>query len=405
MARPVSRVCRVNVTGPLAPFADPYKAELGRRGYTPLSSVNELRQVGRLSRWLAARGWTVGALTRERIEQFVGEHHARGDGAYCSLQGLVALLDVLRGLAVIEAEEPAPPSAPTDVLVASFHEYLLVERGLAACTAAAYVARARRFLDGASVDDGLVGLTAGDVTGAVLRESQALSVGSAQFFVCALRSFLRFCFIEGLLADDLSQAAFPVTGRRRSSLPRGISRADAKALLCGCDRRLAIGRRDYAVILTLLRLGLRAGEVAALTLDGIDWREAEIVVRGKRGREDRLPLPADVGAAIATYLRRGRPPCDRREVFLRALAPMGALGRGGVSTIVRRACKQAGLSPIGAHRLRHTAACEMVSAGVPLGHIGQVLRHRSPISTAIYARVDLERLRLLAQPWPEGDER
>jgi site-specific recombinase XerD len=381
---------------------DAYRAELTERGYAPLTTANELRQLGRLSCWLDASGFPAGWLTRQRVEQFAEEDRAHGHGACRSLQGLVCLLDVLRSEGVINADQPVPATAPSEVLLASFECYLLGERGLAACTAAAYVSRARRFLEGLSDNDGLGGLTAGAVTGAVLRESQGLSPRSAQYFVCALRSFLRFCFVEGLLESDLSSAALAVSGPRRSSLPRGISRADAKALLGGCDRRLAIGRRDYAVILTLLRLGLRAGEVAALTLDGIDWRRAEIVVAGKRGREDRLPLPADVGAAIAAYLRRGRQPSDRREVFLRALAPVGPLGRGGVSTIVRRACRHAGLQEVGAHRLRHTAACEMVSAGVPLGHIGQVLRHRSPISTAIYARVDLERLRQLAQPWPEG---
>lgn len=405
MARAASRVCRVIVTGPLAPFADAYRAELKERGYTPLTSVNELRQVARLSRWLEASGSPVGSLTRGGIEGFVDEQRAQGHGGYISVQGLLALLDVLRGLGVLEGEGAVPRSALDDALLLSFERYLLTERGLAQCTAAAYVARARRFRDGVSAAEGLAGVTAGDVTGAVLRESEALSVGSAQFFVCALRSFLRFCFIEGLVEADLSQAALPVTGRRRSSLPRGISRTDAKALLGGCDRRLAIGRRDYAVILTLLRLGLRAGEVATLTLDDIDWRAGELVVRGKGGREDALPLPPDVGAAIAAYLRRGRPACDRREVFLRALAPIGPLGRGGVSTVVRRASEHAGLPKVGAHRLRHTAACEMVSAGVPLGHIGQVLRHRSPISTAIYARVDVDRLRQLAQPWPAGDAR
>jgi integrase/recombinase XerD len=405
MARPVSRVCNVKVAGPLAPFVDAYRAELRERGYTPLSSVNELRQVGRVSRWLDANSLPADSLTRERVEEFVAEHRARRDGAYCSLQGLVCLLDVLRGLGVLETERPAPPSGPSDVLLASFARYLLAERGLAACTTEAYVTRARRFLDGRSGDQPLVELTASEVTRVVLRESTAVSAGSAQYFVAALRSFLRFCFIEGLVKLDLSQAALPVTGRRRSSLPTGISRADARALLGGCDRRLAIGRRDYAVILTLLRLGLRASEVATLTLDGIDWRAAEIVVAGKGGRVDRLPLPPDVGAAIAAYLRRGRPSCDRREVFLRALAPIGPLGRGGISTLVRRACRRAGIDPTGAHRLRHTAACEMVSGGVPLQHIGQVLRHRSPVSTAIYARVDLERLRRLAQPWPGGQGR
>lgn len=408
MVRPASRICSVSVAGPLAPFADAYEDELRRRGYSPFSAVNELRQVGRLSCWVDASRLPVGSLSRVSIEQFVGEHRARGHRGYCSLPGLLVLLDVLCGLGVLEAEAEAPvplPSTPTDVVLASFERYLLGERGLAACTTAAYVMRARRLLDGLSGDDRLASLTAGDVIEAVLRESAALSVGSVQFFVCALRAFLRFCFVEGLVVEDLSSAALSVTGRRRSSLPRGISRTDAKALLGGCDRRVAIGRRDYAVIVTLLRLGLRAGEVAALTLEDIDWRAGELVVHGKGGRDDRLPLPADAGAAIAAYLRRGRPACERREVFLRALAPIGPLGRGGVSTIVRRACKHAGLPAVGAHRLRHTAACEMVSAGVPLAHIGQVLRHSSPISTAIYARVDVDRLRLLAQPWPGGEQR
>jgi len=390
------------MAGPLAPFADGYRAELKERGYTPLTTVNELRQVARLSRWLEASRLTAADLSSERVEQFLAVQRAGGRRASCSLPGLVCLLDVLRGLGVLAAERPVRASSPTDVLLASFRAYLLDERGLVPRTADAYVAYARRFLDGLSADGGLAGLTAGEVTKAVLRESAAVSARSAQFFVAALRSFLRFCLIEGLVEADLSPAALAVTGRRRSSLPRGIGRADAAALLASCDRRQAIGRRDYAVIITLLRLGLRAGEVAGLTLDDIDWRAAELVVRGKGRREDRLPLPADVGAAIAGYLRRGRPASSRREVFLRALAPIRPLGRGGVSAIVRRACERAGIEAMGAHRLRHTAACEMVRAGVPLQQIGQVLRHRSLQSTAIYARVDLDQLRLLAAPWPGG---
>ena len=155
-------------------------------------------------------------------------------------------------------------------------------------------------------------------------------------------------------------------------------------------------------MLTLLRLGLRASEVAGLRLDDIDWRAGEIVVRGKGRREDRLPLPADVGEAIAGYLQRGRPKTVQREVFLRALAPIGPLGRGGISTVVRRACRRAGLPPVGAHVLRHTLACELVGAGVSLPEISEVLRHRSIASSSIYARVDIEGLRAVAQPWPGG---
>jgi site-specific recombinase XerD len=310
---------------------------------------------------------------------------------------------VLRGLGVLAAEEPAPAGSPTDLLLVSFARYLLAERGLAAGTVRGYVTHARWFLDGLAPDVGLAGVMASEVTGVVLRKAASgVSVSATQYFVSALRAFLRFCFVEGLLEADLSRAALAVTGRRRSSLPRGISRTDAAALLGGCDRRRALGRRDYAVIIMLLRLGLRAHEVAALSLDDIDWHAGELVVRGKGGREDRLPLPADVGEAIASYLRRGRPSSERREVFLRARAPYEPIAPGTVRSTVRRACRRAGIAEVGAHRLRHTMACEMISAHVPLQRIGQVLRHRSLQSTAIYARVDVDQLRLLAAPWPGG---
>ena len=393
------------MAGPLTPFADAYSAELRGRGYTPLSTVNELRQVGRLSRWLEAGGLSAADLGGERVEEFLVWQRAGGrHRSEWSRPGLVCLLDVLRRLGVLAAEEPVPAGSPTDLLLASFERYLLTERGLAAGTVGGYVTHARRFLDGLAPGRELAGLTAGEVTGAVLvKAASGVSVSAAQYFVSGLRSFLQFCFVEGLVEADLSQAALVVRGRRRSSLPRGITRADAQALLGACDRRSVLGRRDYAVIIVLLRLGLRRGEVAALTLDDIDWRAGELVVRGKGGREDRLPLPVDVGEALASYLRRGRPASDRREVFLRARAPFEPIASGTVSSTVRRACRRAGIGEVGAqHRLRHTMACEMVCAHVSLERIGQVLRHRSLQSTAIYARVDLDQLRLLAAPWPRG---
>jgi site-specific recombinase XerD len=345
-------------------------------------------------------------LTSERIDEFLAVQRAGGHHrAAWSRPGLLCLLDVLGGLGVLVAEEPVWVASPADVLLASFERYLLTERGLAAGTVRGYVRHACRFVDGLSPSRGLVRLTAGDVTAAVLRESAAVSVSAAQFFVAGLRSFLRFCFLDGLVEADLSQAALSATGRRRSSLPRGISKADARALLDCCDRRSALGRRDYAVIIMLLRLGLRASETAGLRLDDIDWRAGELVVRGKGAREDRLPLPTDVGEAIAAYGKRGRPTSDRREVFLQARAPFRPIASGTVSSTVRRACRRAGIAEVGSHRLRHTAACEMVQAGVPLVQIGQVLRHQSLQSTAIYARVGLNQLRLLAAPWPAGAQR
>ncbi len=405
MSKPVSRVCNVRVAGPLAPFAADFTSRLEELGYTPLTRVNELRLMAHLSRWLEASQLTGADLDGERIGLFLSAQRAGGYGAPGAAGVLALLLEVLRDASVLAVEpRPAPLVSADDVLVGSFRRYLLNERALAPSTAAAYTDRARRFLAARAGAD-LAGLTAGDVTRAVLAESGAVSAGAVQYFVAALRSFLRFCFAEGLVEADLSGAALAATGRRRSPLPMGISQAAAAALLGSCDRREPGGRRDYAVLITLLRLGLRAGEAAGLTLDDIDWRAGEMVVRGKGRREDRLPLPADVGEAIAGYLRRGRPGTACREVFVRAVAPVTGLGRGGVACIVRRACTRAGLDPVGPHRLRHTAACEMVAAGVPLTEIGQVLRHRGMSSTAIYARVDLEALRGLARPWPGGAER
>jgi len=395
------------MTGPLAPFADVYRLRLLERGYTPLTTVNELRQVGRLSSWLQARGLSVAELSGERVEEFLAWQRAGGrHRAGWSRPGLACLLEVLRGNGVLAPERPAPAGSPAELLLASFERYLLAERGLAAGTAAGYAAHVRWFLDGRAPGRELEGLTAGEVTGAVLgKAASGVSVSAAQYFVSGLRSFLRFCFVQGLVEADLSQAALVVRGRRRSSLPLGISPADAAALLSSCDRRSGIGRRDYAVILTLLRLGLRRSELAGVTLDDIDWRAGDLVVRGKGARVDRLPLPADVGEAIAAYLQRGRPASARREVFLRARAPFEPVAPGTVSSTVRRACRRAGVAEVGSHRLRHTLACEMVAADVPLQRIGQVLRHASLQSTAIYARVDVEQLRLLAAPWPGGPGR
>lgn len=393
-----TRVDRVLVAGPLAPFAEAYRDALEVRRYTPLSAVNLQRQVAQLSCWLDRQRMDVGGLDEAVIEAFVGDQRARGRAATLSRPGLWCLLELLRDLGVVGVAVPPAPS-PTEQLMESFRCYLGSERGLAPGTVRGYVDRAGRFVIGLGSSE-LCDITPAQVTEAVLQESAAVSVSATQNYVASLRAFLRFCFVEGLVEVDLSEAALPITGRRRSSLPKGIAKAEAEALLGSCDRRTAIGRRDYALIVTLLRLGLRRVEVAGLCLDDIDWRAGELVVVGKGGRRDRLPLPPDVGEAIAAYLQRGRPSSDCREIFLRARAPFEPIAAGTVASTVRRACRRAGVPEVGSHRLRHTAACEMVVAQVPLPEIAQVLRHQSLQSTAIYARVDLEALRGLAQPWP-----
>jgi len=280
MAVSASSLSRVRMAGPLMPFAGEFTTRLQQAGYRPLTVANELRVVAHLSRWLDGQSLTAADMSIDRIEQYLRARRSAGLVARPSRQTLGVLLDVLASAGVIVAAGPAAPASPSQRLLASYHDYLLQERALAPTTAEAYLRYTRRFL-AKRPRDALAGLTAADITRAVLLESQSGGVGATQYFVAGLRSFLRYCFAEGLVPNDLSGAALSATGKRRASLPRGVSQAAVDALLDSCDLRRADGRRDYAVLLVLVRLGLRASEVAALTLDDIDWRAGQIVVHGK----------------------------------------------------------------------------------------------------------------------------
>lgn len=400
MGKPKSKVIKVRVKGPLEPFADPFKTELKASGYTQLTIYNEMKMISHLSNWLQDEHFSVVELTADLIDQFITARFAAGYSSPPSRTVLIAMLAVLEVAGVVNTNNPKANTSEIDVVLDSFLVYLLNERGLATSTAIAYVDKARRFLKGCTSRGMIASLSAQDVTDAISQELAVVTVGAVQYFVAGLRSFLRFCFIEGLTPTDLSGAALGLTGRRKSALPKGISRSDAFALLASCDRRSSDGLRDLAILLILIRLGLRSSEVANLMLDDIDWRAGQFIVHGKGGRDDLLPLPSDVGEAIANYCQRGRQKSTLREVFLRRLAPIGGLERSGVSFVVRRACKRAGVAPIGAHRLRHSLACDMLAAGASLPEISQILRHTSISSTAIYAKVDLNVLQRVAMPWP-----
>jgi integrase/recombinase XerD len=405
MARRRSRAGTGEIEGPLAPLVADYASRLRRSDYTASTIAKLLRQAAHLSRWMQSSKLDAADLTTERIVRFLSERRAAKGTRSCSFQGLAPLLEVLAEQGKLAGPVTSSRDDDADETLVRFHAYLLTERGLAPCTAGAYVQRAHRFV--AELPEGrvLADIIAADVTEAVRREAGRVSAGSVQYFVAGIRAFLRFCFLQGLTGTDLSPAALAVSARRRSLLPRGISRADATALLRCCDRRRAGGRRDYAVLVVLLRLGLRASEVAGLMLEDVDWRVGEVVVRGKGNRADRLPLPVDVGEAVVAYLRQGRPRTARRELFLHARAPFGPLSRQGVCGLVRVACERAGIAPVGPHRLRHTLACDLLAAEAGLPEIGEVLRHRAVSSTAIYARADVETLRHLARPWPGGEGR
>jgi site-specific recombinase XerD len=302
---------------------------------------------------------------------------------------------------------PAPPPAPTeriDRLVNEFGGYLVRERGLlvGSGTVRDYQRVARLFLSG-HLDPvgGVERLTAGAVTGFVLAQCRRLAgARSRKLVVTALRQLLRFLYLDGLVAGDLTGAVPRVPGWRGTSLPKAVDPECVGRLLASCDLGSAAGRRDFAVLLMLARLGLRCGEVAAVRLGDVDWRAGEIVIRAKADRHERLPLPVDVGEALVDYLRHGRPRRDDAHLLLQAYAPYGPLRGGTVAAIVRYACHRAGIAPVGAHRLRHTVATEVLRAGAPLEEVASLLRHRRHATTVLYAKVDWARLRQLARPWP-----
>ncbi len=300
---------------------------------------------------------------------------------------------------------PVAPGCALDELLADYCRHLAGDRGLAARTIARYEGTARVFLEGRRAggagESGAEGLTGGEVTSFLLGECSRLSVGSAQGRVAELRSLLRFLHLRGVTASCLAGSVPPVAGWRDARLVARLSAQEVAAILDSCDTSSATGARDFAVLLVLARLGLRAGELAGLRLEDVDWRAGEISVRGKGARVDRLPLPHEVGEAIASYLTGWRPPdADCRALFLTRVAPWRAMQNNTVSLIVRCACERAGLEPVGAHRLRHSLASELLRQGSRLQDIGQVLRHRDLATTAAYAKVDRDALRELAAPWP-----
>jgi site-specific recombinase XerD len=315
------------------------------------------------------------------------------------------LLHYLRKGGVLSPAVVGVKCGRTTEVEGQYATYLREERGLARPTPVNYLPFVHRFL----VDRfgrgqvRLAQLEAGDVTRFVLRRAHTMSPGRAKLLVTALRSFLRFLFFRGETAIDLTPAVPTVADWRLATVPKFISAEDVRRLLGACNRQSATGRRDYAVLLLLARLGLRASEVVQMVLEDIDWEAGELTIRGKGCRRDRIPIPRDVGDALVDYLRRDRPRCASRRVFICAKAPRrGFAGPVAICTIVKQAIVRAGLrTPTkGAHLLRHSLATDLLRRGASLDEIGELLRHRSLDTTVLYAKVDLGSLREVAQPWP-----
>jgi integrase/recombinase XerD len=390
----------VRFSGPLAPYADGFAAELARLGFTPVSADDQLRLVAHLSRWMAGNSLGTGDLTDDRVRAFLGARRESGYTAYLTVKSLGPLLGYLRGLGAAPEQVVPLPGTPAEELLESFRAWLLSERGLCPDVVSSYAGSVRPFITARTACPAET--TTADVTSFVVAESRRLAPKTAQRTATAMRSLLRFWLLEGLITGPLD-GSVPRIANRRPALPRGLEPAQVSAMLSSCDPGTAGGRRDLAILTMLSRMGLRAGEAAGLALDDIDWRAGEITVRGKGNRRDRLPLPADAGRALAAWLRHGRPATALdRSVFTRIKAPHRGLTSGGITQAVAAAARRAGLGTVYAHRLRHSAAAGILARGGSLEEIGQLLRHERPYTTALYTKVSIAALRALARPWPDA---
>jgi integrase/recombinase XerD len=328
---------RVRVSGSLGVFASGFAAELARLGYRRTPATFQLQLMAHASRWLQREGIGANELTSEVVERFLAERRAAGYANYVTVRAMAPLLAYLRGLGVAPPASPRVAVGAVDVLLAGYRDYLAVERGLTADTIEGYVLAVRPFLDGRLRDGDeldLGGLAAADVVAFVVERCPAQSRGAAKMTVTALRSLLGFVHLRGLVAAPLAAVVPSTASWRLSGLPRALEREQLDALLGSCDRATATGRRDFAVLVMLARLGLRAGEVAALGLDDVDWRAGELRITGKGRRAERLPEPADVGEAIVAYLQDGRPATALdRSLIVRVRAPHRGLTGGGITQI------------------------------------------------------------------------
>ena len=393
---------RVRVIGPLVPHVAGFRSELESQGYRRHAVADQLRLMAHLSRWMQTTGVEVSALSPERQAEFLVARREAGYVLWLSQKALVPLVSYLTGLAVLSTPV-VRPTGPAAELMERYRAYLVTERALALGTVVGYLHVARLFVAGRPQVEGLglATLVPGEVIAFVESECRARSAGSAKYIVTGLRSFLRFCYLEGVSPRALAGAVPAVAHWKLAELPKALTRRQVAALLASCDRHTAFGRRDFAVLTVLGRLGLRAGEVAALCLDDIDWRAGELVVRGKG---------ATGAPTLASRRRRGgRRLAQEREaplpspggLYPGASSPPQAHHRRRVQ--YRFFCLPARRDPpVRAHCLRHTAATEMLAAGAGLREVGQVLRHSGVLTTSIYAKVDRARLAELAKPWPAG---
>jgi|WetSurMetagenome_2_1015567.scaffolds.fasta_scaffold28491_3 site-specific recombinase XerD len=393
--------------GPLASIIPAYAALLSQQGYTQQYARLQLRFLADLNQWLQRYRLQISDLTESTLHRYLRSRHQRFRRRRGETSLVSRLLNLLHTQGLLPKEVPPPFDDPHQRALNDFDRYLSEERGLAMATRINYRAFVQRFLSAqfGAKPIRFADLKAEDVIRFIRNQAPGLSHKRAGLMVSALRSFFRYLLHRGDITIDLAACVPSIANWQLSSLPRFLRPHQVQQVLAHCDRRTTQGRRDYAILLLLARLGLRACEIVSLTLDDIHWQTGEITIKGKGKRAAQLPLPPDVGKAIADYLKKDRPACSTRRVFMCMKAPRrGFANSQGISTIVARALKRAGIdSPHrGAHLFRHSLATQMLGQGASLADIALLLRHRSLDTTAIYAKVDLIALLPLAQTWPGG---
>jgi site-specific recombinase XerD len=378
------------MAGPLTRYVEGFAAELTAHGYTDLSLANQLRLMADLSRWLQAAETPVDEIDHDDVMRFLAKRR-RTHTQFITERALAPLLRYLQAAGVVSVLPP--DRRPSGELLREYERYLVEERAVLQARRDLCLAVATEFLDGKRAG----ALKAKDVTRFV--DARAGRPGLSGV-LSALRSVLRFLFVTSKTTLNLIYAVPAVPRWKLASLPKFLESSELEAVFATCDRRTVVGCRDYAVLVLLGRLGLRACEVAALQLDDLDWKTGEILVRGKGRALSRLPLPVDIGEAVVAYLRRATRSKATRSAFVRCRAPFDAVTSAAIIAIAQRALRAAGIATGGAHRLRHTAATQMLRQGASLTEISQVLRHRHVDTTAIYAKVDRDSLRTIARTWP-----
>lgn len=400
-----SRVMRRLMRGPLGEHIHLYVEHLQRSRFSGVWGHHSLSIVHDLGFWLGATGRGLDDLNETVVSKYLAERSRHRPPRLGDAGALRRLLSVLREANVI-APRVLPPRNPREDLLEAYHLFLERKRGLAATSIASHLWFLRPFLEeiGIASNADLERLSDRDVALYVERHAGDHGVTTARIMCSRLRVFLRYLHSEGLFAGDLTTS---IPAIRRSSelrLPSYMPLEEVQRILDGCDRSTAKGRRDYAILMLLARLGLRAKEVATLTLEDFDWRAGQFTVRGKGRKIATMPLPPDVGAAIVSYLQHGRPQSDSRRLFLLAVAPYsGFKSAAGVHTVAHSAIRRAGITGLahrGSHAFRHSLATGLLRSGATLTEIGQLLRHQQQDTTRIYAKVDVTSLRALGQAWP-----